>query len=400
MNKNNPLYCVWADTGIALHNSGRCLLCCHSQTYFQDDQGQDLYLDTARLDQMWHSKTRKEIQKSLDNGIQHPNCSACWNEELAGRPSRRTINNEQFQDLEITPAAPQLIDLKPGNTCNLACRTCWPEVSSKWYKDYWEIEGYKKQPDYKEYLASWRRIQSSYTQDNQQLWSDLQEWLSNIVYYDIFGAEPMLLDRLFDILKYVVEQDLASNQGLHINTNATIWNQEYIDLLTKFKKVNIDLSIDGIGSHYDYIRYGVEWQQVKENINRYKHLENQYPNIDICVCITVCSLNVYYLDEIYQYFADRNIKAFFNLVHHPEYINVRNLPSEIKPAIRSKLLNYNQESYSRFIGAVLDFMDMPTHNQQDKWAEFKDKTAKLDHLREQNFAVTFPEFYQLVKDYF
>jgi sulfatase maturation enzyme AslB (radical SAM superfamily) len=394
MEKGKNLYCAWADTGLALHNSGRCLLCCHSQTYLQDESGQEIYLDTGTVEQAWSSPTRKQIQADLELGIQHPNCSACWNEESAGRASRRTINNKLFADMIVDPAKPQLVDLKPGNTCNLACRTCWPEVSSKWYRDYWETEAHQWEPDYKKYLDSWKRIRTSYDQDNLQLWSDLQSWLTNVEYYDIYGAEPMLLDNVFVILKQSVDSGRAAQQSLHINTNGTVWNQEYIDILKQFKNVVIDVSIDGIGDHYDYIRYGETWSTVEQNLDRYQELVQDNPNIRMHVCVTVCILNVLHAAELQGYFGDRGLTAFFNMVHHPQHLNVRALPDQIKQQVRNKLMASNPNSQ---IISVLDFMDMPLANQPQLWNKFLESTKKLDLLRQQDLAETFPELWQLIK---
>jgi MoaA/NifB/PqqE/SkfB family radical SAM enzyme len=358
----------------------------------QDDNKQDLYLDTNSLEDAWNSVTRHEIQQSLDAGIQHPNCSACWAEENSGRSSRRLVANKQFASMPANPARPRLVDLKPGNTCNLACRTCWPEVSSKWYRDYWEVEAHKHEPDYKKYLASWGRIRSSYDEDNQELWAELQTWLGDIQYYDIYGAEPMLLDRVFDILQHAVDIGLAPTQSLHINTNGTIWNQKYINTLTNFEHVALDLSIDGLNNHYDYIRYGETWSTIEKNLDRYQELVRNNSNIHMCICITVCAYNVLYLDEIEQYFKNRRIPCFFNMVHHPQHINVRALPDSAKQAVREKLKNAGSA-----IASVLDFMDMPLHNQPELWTKFWETTKKLDLLRKQDLASTFPEFYELIK---
>jgi len=394
MEKDKGLYCVWADTGLALHNSGRCLLCCHSQTYLRDPADQEIFLDTHTIEQAWNSPTRQKIKQDLEQGIQSLNCTACWNEEAAGRTSRRQVSNQQFADLKITEAKPQLVDLKPGNTCNLACRTCWPEVSSKWYRDYWELEAKQWEPDYKKYLASWGRIRSSYSDENTQLWTDLESWLSDVVYYDIYGAEPMLLDKVFHILQQSVDSGQCKEQSLHINTNGTIWNQEYIDTLKQFKSVNIDVSIDGIGPHYDYIRYGETWATVEKNVLRYRQLTKTNPNIKMHICITVCALNVLHVMELQKYFCDREIPVFFNMVHHPHYINVRTLPDAVKQAIRAK---FETQQPNWQITSILDFMDMPLENQPQQWAKFCESTKKLDLLREQDLASTFPEFWKLIE---
>jgi sulfatase maturation enzyme AslB (radical SAM superfamily) len=394
MEKGKNLYCVWADTGLALHNSGRCLLCCHSQTYLQNEDGQEIYLDTGTIEQAWNSPTRKQIQTDLEAGIQHPNCSACWNEESAGRPSRRTINNELFADIKVNSERPQMVDLKPGNTCNLACRTCWPEVSSKWYRDYWEVEAREQEPDYRKYLDSWRRIRTSYDRDNTQLWSDLETWFIDVEYYDIYGAEPMLLDNVFVILKQSVDSGRAAHQSLHINTNCTVWNQDYIDILAQFKTVVIDVSIDGIGAHYDYIRYGETWSTVEINLGRYQELVRDNANIRMHVCVTVCVLNVLQVVELQEYFNAYGLTVFFNMVHHPQHLNVRAMPDSVKHQVRAKLAAGTSNWQ---IASILDFMDMPLDNQPALWAKFQESTKKLDLLRQQDLAKTFPELAELIK---
>jgi len=302
------------------------------------------------------------------------------------------VANQQFKDLPQNAHRPQLVDLKPGNTCNLACRTCWPEVSSKWYRDYWELEAHKQEPDYKKYLASWGRIKSSYEPENTRLWTELESWLTDVKYYDIYGAEPMLLSNVFDILQQAVDKNLAHEQSLHINTNGTIWNQRYIDTLTKFKHVALDISIDGIGPHFDYIRYGETWSTVEKNLDRYQELVRKHSNISMCGCVTVCAYNIMYLGEIEQYFKTRGIGYFFNMVHHPQHINVRVLPNQAKAQVRTHLAGSGHQ-----VASILDFMDMPLDNQPDIWAKFWSTTKKLDLLREQDLAQTFPEFYDVIK---
>lgn len=397
MKKTDSLYCAWADSGLALHNSGRALLCCHSRTYLDDDKGEKIYWHSHRLGDAWLSPTRMEIQSALSQGQQHPNCQACWDEESAGRDSRRTITNQQYPDLEESPASPALMDLKLGNTCNLACRTCWPEVSSKWYKDYWTVYD-QSNGDYKTYLDRWKSIQQSYDKDNTVLWDDLRSWLADVQYIDIYGAEPMLLYRLFDILKWAVANDHAKSQSLHINTNGTIWNTGYMTILTGFQKVNFDISIDGVGQHYDYIRYGETWSVVDDNLNAYQALAKNFPNIDLCVCVTVSILNIYYLDEIWEHMIQRGLNPFFNVVHMPEHTCVRALPDAVKSVVEQKLRSttLNDTSWSRQIESVIGFMNLPLHNADQHWAEFKRSTGALDEVRDQDFAKTFPEFDRLL----
>jgi hypothetical protein len=108
---------------------------------------------------------------------------------------------------------------------------------------------------------------------------------------------------------------------------------------------------------------------------------------------------VYYLPEIFEYFREQQIGTFINLVHKPDYLNVRTLPDAVKSAIHNKLGAWSttNPTEQNFIDQLRRFMDLPIDDQTKYWAEFCDKTTKLDVLREQDFDLTFPEFAQIVR---
>lgn len=403
MDKKSNLYCVWADKGLALHNSGRTLLCCHSRTYLKDNNGNDIYLNKNTLGDAWQSQTRKQIQINLENGIRDQNCNACWDEEDAGRESRRTVNNRLYNNYTsaTTSDTPKLLDLKLGNTCNLSCRHCWPEVSSKWVKDFYEIAVRPTGQSYKEYLTRWDSIQQSYDRENHQLWDQLKIYIQGADYIDVYGAEPMLLNRLWEILNYSVEQEYSTNQTIHINTNGTIWNESYIKLLEKFKKVTIDLSIDGVDQQFDYIRNGETWETMERNLKLYRNWASNNDNIEVNVCVTLFALNVWYLPEIFDFFQQQHINTFFNFLHMPEYLNVKVFPVEIKHQIIEKIKNVEFSDYWKTQQAnITNFISSEFENQPELWGKFCKTTNQLDNLRRQNFKETFPEFYTILEPHF
>ena len=410
MDKNSKLYCNWADRGLALHNSGAALVCCHSRTYLKDDKDQGIFWHTHSLDDAWASPTRKEIQSALEQGIQHPNCNACWDEENVGGKSRRQCHNETGIDYADTTDVPVLLDLKLGNTCNLSCRTCNPAVSSKWYRDWWEVIEKNKNNfnNYEEYLNNtYLTSKLSYSPDNNRLWDKLNEWLPHARYIDIYGAEPMLIHRLFDVLQHSIDSGYNKYQTLHFNTNCTIWNQKYIDILSQFKRVYFDLSIDGLYSQYDYMRYGETWDVVVANIDKYAQFQRQFGQHSVSICITVSNLNIYYIDEIWQYFNERGMggAVHFNLAHHPFHINLKTIPAPVRQQVTEKLLTnkdpIKNAAYLREVQYVVDYMNNVEFSEEERtsWKEFVRITRELDVRRKQDFATTFPEYYQLLKEF-
>ena len=411
MNKDSKLYCNWADRGLALHNSGSALLCCHSRTFLKDSNNQPISWHTHTLDDAWSSTTRKEIQNALESGVQHPNCSACWDEENIGGTSRRQHQLLLDIDYSDTIDSPLLLDLKLGNVCNLSCRSCNPWVSSKWIKDWWlTIDSKKENNPYstfdqysKEKFRSWRL---SYSDDNTTFWDKLNEWIPHAQYIDIYGAEPMLIHKLFDILEYSIAQGYNTKQTLHFNSNCTIWNQRYIDILSEFKKVYFDLSIDGLYSHFDYIRNGETWNVVLENISRYDQYRKQYDPVHaVSICITVSFFNIYYIDKVFEYFEQRGWNIHFNMAHLPEHINLKIIPQPVKQAIKEKLLRSTSQLFLQEVASIITYMDetMESTNTWDYkksvWSELVRITNELDITRGQSFSETFPEFYNLVSPF-
>jgi hypothetical protein len=104
--------------------------------------------------------------------------------------------------------------------------------------------------------------------------------------------------------------------------------------------------------------------------------------------------NILYLREIQQYFEQRGMVAFFNMVHHPQHLNVRAMPDTVKHQIRQQI---ESQDPNQQLLSVLDFMDMPLDNQTEIWAKFWTSTKKLDLLRKQDLASTFPELWALIK---
>ena len=407
--KKSDLYCVLADKGLGLHNSGRTYLCCHSRKYLENDQGQQLYLDTHTLEQAWASPTRKEIQESLENNQEHASCQACWDDEHAGKTSRRQFHNSRNHPVTDRDDQPQILDLKMGNTCNMKCRTCNPEVSSQWYREDWELTAQPAEGvSYSEYLKRWRRIPASYSDDNQDLWNTMRKWVPNAIYIDYYGAEPMLIKKNFEVLQAAVDQGTAKNIDLHFSTNGTIWNKEIENLLTQFNRVYFELSIDDIGDRCGYIRYPSTWDLVANNLEQFLKAQRTNNNFQFGICTTINSLNIYYLDEIFDFFVKKKLNINCNMLHLPFQLCVKSLPDAVKNAITDKLSKYVPDSIDPWyhrqwkdrLQIVSNFLNTPIEGQQYHFREFHRYTRGLDLSRGQTFETALPEFAELIKPWF
>jgi hypothetical protein len=380
-------YCVLADMGLSTQNGGYTSMCNQSRVWFVDGNNDLIRLDEHTLEDAWASPTRKEIVAALKNGQQHNNCQDCWDEEAAGRKSKRLISNEEFADVEATDH-PRVIMLKPGNLCNLACRHCNPHTSSRWIQDYFKIESTEKV--YSTYLEQFRGAQQSFSPESSS-WDILKVWSKDIVHYTLYGAEPLLIQQLWDLLETASQQPNANLVDIRINTNGTIWRDEYYETFSRFRSVDIEISVDGIGAQFEYMRYPAKWENVELNLDRYQQLAKTNPNVTLNVMATVSLLNIYYADDIWNYFDQRGISCGFNVLHRPLHLNMRIAPELTKQAIALKLNN------TAAAGLIPQLM-MPVNDSLNLLKEFWRVTSGYDQLRHENFADTFSEVYQLLKN--
>ena len=379
-------YCVLADLGLSTQNGGYATMCNQSRKWFVDHDNNPIRLDQHTLEDAWASPTRGEIADALKTGHQHSNCQDCWDEEAAGRRSKRIISNEEFANVVATDH-PRVIMLKPGNLCNLACRHCNPHTSSRWIRDYYKIESTEKV--YSTYLEQFRGAQQSFSAESSS-WNILKNWSKDTVHYTLYGAEPLLIEQLWDLLETASLQPNAGTVDIRINTNGTIWRDQYYETFSRFRSVAIEISADGVGPQFEYMRYPAKWDNVELNLDRYQQLAKTTSNVTLSVMVTVSLLNIYYADSIWNYFDQRGIACGFNVLHRPLHLNMRIAPELVKQEIALKLKN---TAAAQLVPQLI----MPMDDSAVLLEEFWRVTSGYDQLRKENFANTFVEMYGLLE---
>jgi pyruvate-formate lyase-activating enzyme len=382
-------HCVMPHKALALQNHGDFCVCNINDMSFETKTREVMYVHNTSLKNAWNSHTRKMISAALDRDRELPACSRCFDLEKSGSSSPRINFNEMFGSLPNIKTQPQIFVLKPGNTCNLACRMCNPATSSGWYKDAHQLaiknEGFVGTAA--EYSKTFEHIRNSFNRDNTEFWDTFVEWLPNIAFVDIYGGEPFLTPALFDALERVANAGQSHNTSLGLHTNATIFNPRYLEILSKFKSVKIGLSVDSDQhKELEYIRYPVDANVVFDNLEKFKQASTQYKTIDFKICITVIPLNVLHISRI-----KKNLNQYFptytNIVTSPGEYDIRHIPLPVRKVIADR-----DSSIANFIMQTVPGCDI-------LWPKFWKHTKDLDQLRGQSFEDTFPEFYELIKPY-
>jgi MoaA/NifB/PqqE/SkfB family radical SAM enzyme len=385
--ENNSLYCVNAFHSLSVNSVGNCKMCCMAEGGSDWNQRvKDTPLETIFFDRYF-----LEVRNSLEKGIKHPACKKCWEEEAAGRDSKRIRDNNTRQ-YELTDKI-KVIELNLGNTCNIQCRTCHPYSSSKWNKEFYTVNQLKE--PYKIYLEN-AKIYNDAWEDDSLIWSELEKIGPTLERMDFYGGEPFLLKKQWAFVKKCVENGWSKNQILHYNTNGTIWNHEDVSLFEHFKYVEVGFSIDGLREQFEFMRYLAKWDTVIENLEKAKEFMQGKTNLNFDICHTISSLNVFYIPEFIDFFGPQ-WRIYLNLVHQPNYYAITIFPDKIKEKIIEKLDAISEDDWKQIKG-IKNLISQGTFD-QELWNEFKRRIIVHDEFRNQNYYKTFPEFGEIIRSY-
>lgn len=380
-----------------------------------------------------NSRFKKEQRVKMLDGVRPSECDYCWNIE--------DLNKDYFSDRhyktsdywawdrfdEVRTADPYQ-DIKPSylevsfsNVCNFKCVYCSPEISSKWLE---EIERHGPYPtstsnhDLK-WLKEVGRYPYKHSDDNPYLeafWKYLPDTYKNLRVLRVTGGEPLLSKdvwKLFEYIKYNPNPDLE----LAINTNLCV-DEKLINNFIKtvrelkdyVKRVDVYTSLESTGNQAEYARFGLNYVEWSNNIN--KLLSETDVTVNIMTTINILSLptfnefilHIMYLRKQYNKTSAHNrIPLSINYLRWPTFLSVNILPIEYRKKQSEYILesceqhlkyNHNDEArlYLEEWDQIKRFCDYLINEPQTDTTDFVRFINELDKRRNTKFTETFEEY--------
>lgn len=391
--------CMLPWISIETSPTGTARPCCLAVDEITQSNGTKYLLRENSLEEIYHSEYMQDLRKDFLAGNKPSTCQRCWDEEAAGRTSKRMNSRVRLKEYydsvdwnNLNPDQLWFIDLKLGNICNLKCRICGSWSSSKWaqeeinYVDQeYQLAGMPY--DRKTHLAYKFLQDGAWPRESEVFWDNLKTLLPNIKYLEFTGGEPFLIEQHFDLLRYAVEHDYAKNIEIHYNTNGTVFPDSH-RLWSHFKHVEIAFSIDNTEARFEYERYGADWLEVQENINKFNQLRNS--KLSTQICLTVNVQNVYYLPELCDWLAAHTFNhVYFNMLHDPWHMCIGKMTPEAQAIVIARLSSHNfTPKYRAEILRIIKFIE---NGQGSDGKEFLRKMRLTDEYRKQSFLDTHPE---------
>lgn len=395
--KNKSTYCPLLWNHLNTHPDGGVSFCCISK--YDDNKnrpvtdGKIYNLNNDSIHDIMNSGSYKRARIQMLNGEMPDACMRCYNEEAAGVSSRReyklrvlnlTENDARAitnEDGSLDNVPLEFVELRLGNTCNLQCRTCDSSSSSKWRREYEELDKVLSFNLHNNFVTP---VEAYDWVDDDEFWNDLTSYFNTLERFSINGGEPTLIKKQFRFLQRLLEMN-RTDFFLRYNINVTNLDETMIDIWRKFDRVQLSLSIDDIGKRNEYIRWPTKWDTVIKNLDRLSQ-----EKFELNITHTISFMNYYSVPEYYKFFKDNypSITIIPNFVEKPYYLSPLVLPIELRQRTNEMIHTiFPDDEYtaSRFINVY-------SGQQSPLWNQAVEFTQKRDAQQGINISDYLPEF--------
>jgi len=404
-------------TGLATREDGAIKVCCRSHPIGN--------IQENSLEEIWNGDTMKRIRKQVLGGNRPKECEPCFSLEDQGVESLRLRHikgvipeariklypralESMNKDFEMPFEIPTM-EIKLNNLCNLKCRMCNPTDSTSW-NDWEQVEEfYDKEKNYiADNVRKLNLVKKPYLdtfEDNPNWWDSFEKNLPYFRRVEFAGGEPLMDPQHYRILDML--KPYGANIEIKYATNGTTLGiskgRTVHDYWTHFRSVAVNVSIDGIGPVYEYIRGNGNWSEVVQNIQIIKAILNINRVVG---AVAVQVSNVLTLDKMIKTFLDElGIVFYTNMVNYPNVLSAQVLPNELKALAVTKLkavrelvpdFKYVKEN-PILLGITLGQIDgvinyILAKDQSNLWPDCVEFNRRLDVTRNQSFTEVTPEF--------
>jgi MoaA/NifB/PqqE/SkfB family radical SAM enzyme len=231
---------------------------------------------------------------------------------------------------------------------------------------------------------------SNYAQLNDKTLVSMKEELQQDVYtileqgvsvLKFTGGEPLVQREVLDILNYIVDRGYAKDIRLQLTTNATKFSPKFIELFEEFNKVHLNISVDGVGTTYEYIRYPYRWDNFNDRIRLLENVTRGKYNISYDFTCVPQLFNIENLGKLQRRLGVN--KLYMNNILHPgdNYNSLKMVPPHILEtalkdieygpgsdilinSIKSLLANYSPPTVTQLKTMVKSIQVLDEHRKQ------------------------------------
>lgn len=326
----NKHFCLIPWTHLHIWPNGKTFMCCVAPF----DSLLGTLTETTSIKDLWNSQRLKENRLLMLADKPVPDCKRCYEIESTGGTSQRLEQNRVFKhhlgitkttlsDGTVEKVNMPYMDIRFSNICNLRCRTCGPELSSRWAAD-------KNILNNTNTTAAGRSGILRPLENDEVLWEQVRELLPTVEQIYFAGGEPLLMEEHYRLLNMLIDEG-RTNIRLSYNTNFTknsYKSQSIYKLWSKFEDVTVGASLDAPGIRAEYMRKDTIWSDILANR---KQMRSECPHVKFYINMTLSVFNF----AVAHTFHKEMIETGF-ILDHEFHINLLTYPDWYRANITSE----------------------------------------------------------------
>ena len=371
-------------------------------------------------------------QEMLD-GVQHPECSYCWNIEKDGNLSDRAYRSGEpwaasaFDECvdDIKAPIPSYVEVNFNSACNLACSYCSPQYSTTWMKEIKDKGAYPTVVPHNalEYFTGDRQpiTHSQYNPYVEAFWSWWPELYPELKHFRMTGGEPLMDRNTYKVFDYVLKNpkpDLHLDVTSNFSVEPKYFDKymSYVARLCEDEKIEHFMqyvSVDSFGEQAEYIRGGLDFDRLIKNVDRF--LTEIPSRNSVTFILTMNVLSVPEFDKLLEHILilrERHSKTYQRiwfdtpLLRQPDWMSLEMLPRSMQykmERVRDWMVLNLEGVDNRFNGfkdyeikrmerniAWMQNSNVPRRKMLRRKADFYKFFTEYDNRRGLNFMETFP----------
>ena len=360
--------CAAADSNLYFDMYGNASLCCYNRKFLLGN------VNEQSLMEIWEGEAIKEARKKFRENDLVKGCSMCYLNIKNGEYGNAMAMNYDSFGLPNSKY-PSRMEFELSNICNLECVMCNGDFSNLIRKNR------EKRP----------AIPLAY---GNSFLNQLDEFIPHLQFANFLGGEPQLINIYYSIWEKLMEHGKAI---IRVQTNASILQPKFLELVTKSKQFQISVSMDALRkSTVESIRKNIEHDKFIKNL---EHLIALHRQGDIILSFAVCPLttNRDEIIEMTDYANQQNIQISFNQVIQPYYVSlaslssaeIRNLINDLQVFTEQNKSNVNTSSKKFNLNQIVNLQSQLINWEQRKLV-LEENYAKmsgnsLEHIQDHYF---------------
>jgi hypothetical protein len=361
-NQSDDYFCVAPWVHVCQNVGGRLKPCCR----FFDPEEFDRE-SRPTINEYFSGEEMNNFRKKILNKEYVKGCSKCYNEDKTGKISLRANLNEQFKDVvDLTKPKIHYLEIGTSNACNFKCITCASNYSTSWHEDDIELRQrkfFREEPKKNKFVIT----------DNEYLNVDL----SNLTRLKLLGGEPFMEPRNLQLFERLDALGLLENLTLELITNASILPTDaWLVYLKKIKNIRLSISLDGIESVAEFVRYGTDWKKLSKNTLWWNQFCKEY-NHHMQFHYVIHAMNCFDIGNTLDWLNENHpdILLNFDPLFGPKYLNISYLPDWWKEEIANSMSYIKRTSNKNY---ALSFLNKNTYDKK----VCKDMVTYVENLEE------------------